>query len=97
MRVFGVAAVSALLIGMAGWAAPAGAQSEAPHINLLSDQPSKTPDEVEADKAKDKAYRESLRKIPDAKASSDPWGGVVLGGTPTPGAGAVLICEISAG
>jgi hypothetical protein len=76
MRVFGVAAVSALLIGMAGWAAPAGAQSEAPHINLLSDQPSKTPDEVEADKAKDKAYRESLRKIPDSKVSNDPWGGV---------------------
>ena len=76
MRVFGVAAMSALLIGMAGWAAPARAQSEAPHVNLLPDQPSKTPEQIEADQAKDKAYKESLRKIPDAKVSNDPWGGV---------------------
>ena len=76
MRVFGVAAISALLIGMAGWAAPARAQSEAPHVNLLPDQPSKTPEQIEADQAKDKAYKESLRKIPDAKVSNDPWGGV---------------------
>jgi len=76
MRVFGVAAIAVLLIGTAGLAVPARAQGEAPHVNLLSDQPSKTPDEIEADKAKDKAYRESLRKIPDGKASNDPWGGV---------------------
>jgi hypothetical protein len=25
---------------------------------------------------RDKAYRESLKKIPDAKSSSDPWGNV---------------------
>ena len=45
-------------------------------VNLLSDQPSKTPDQNEAEQAKEKAYKESLRKIPDAKASNDPWGGV---------------------
>src|SRR6185437_1289884 len=76
MRVFGMAAMSALLIGMAGWAAPAWAQGEAPHINLLPDQPSKTPEQIEADQVKEKAYKESLRKIPDAKTSNDPWGGV---------------------
>jgi hypothetical protein len=75
-----VAAVSALLIGTAGWTAPARAQmgggGDGPHINLLADAPTKSPDEIEADKVKEKAYKESLRKIPDAKASNDPWGGV---------------------
>jgi hypothetical protein len=61
MRVVGVAAVSALLIGTAGWTAPARAQMGGGG---------------EADKVKEKAYKESLRKIPDAKASNDPWGGV---------------------
>jgi hypothetical protein len=79
MRVFGVAAMSALLIGTAGWTAPARAQmggTDGPHVNLLGDAPSKTPDEIEADQAKEKAYRESLRKIPEAKTPNDPWGGV---------------------
>jgi hypothetical protein len=79
MRVFGVAAMSALLIGMAGWTAPARAQmggGDGPHINLLADAPSKSPDEIEADQAKEKAYKESLRKIPEAKVSNDPWGNV---------------------
>jgi hypothetical protein len=80
MSVVGVAAVSALLIGTAGWTAPARAQmgggGDGPHINLLADAPTKSPDEIEADKVKEKAYKESLRKIPDAKASNDPWGGV---------------------
>jgi hypothetical protein len=60
------------LIGPAG---PARAQ-QLPNINLLADQPGKTPEEKEADEVKEKAYKESLKKIPDAKASSDPWGGV---------------------
>jgi hypothetical protein len=76
MRVFGVAAMAALLIGTAGLATPACAQEEVPHLNLIADAPSKTPDQVEAEQAKEKAYRESLRKIPNQKASNDPWGGV---------------------
>ena len=47
-----------------------------PHINILSDGPAKTPDELEAEQQRNQAYKESLRKIPDAKTSSDPWGGV---------------------
>jgi hypothetical protein len=70
MRVLRAAAVMALLIG------PAYAQSEAPHVNLLPEIASKTPEEKEADAARDKAYNESLRKIPDAKTSTDPWGNV---------------------
>jgi hypothetical protein len=69
MRVLRAAAVIALLIG------PAYAQ-DTPHINLIPEIASKTPEEKEADQARDKAYRESLRKIPDAKVSSDPWGNV---------------------
>lgn len=68
MRVLRAVALIALLAG------PAYAQ--APHINLLTDGPSKTSEELEAEQARDKAYKESLRKIPDAKVPSDPWGNV---------------------
>ncbi|CCD92289.1 conserved exported hypothetical protein [Bradyrhizobium sp. ORS 375] len=59
---------------LAGWAMPA--QAQMPNINLLADGPSKTPEEKEADAAREKAYKETIRKIPDAKTSSDPWGNV---------------------
>jgi hypothetical protein len=70
MRILGAVAVVVML------AAPAYGQMQTPHINLLNDGPSKTPDEIEQDAIRDKAYRESLKKIPDAKTSSDPWGTV---------------------
>lgn len=69
MKLFRMAAVLTVLAG------PALAQ-DAPHINLLSDGPSKTEDEKAADAARDKAYKETLKKIPDAKTSNDPWGGM---------------------
>ena len=68
MKVLRAAAVLALL------AAPAYAQ--APNINLIPEMVSKTPEEKEAEAVRDKAYKESLKKIPDAKGSSDPWGAV---------------------
>ena len=46
-----------------------------PNINLIPELKSKTPEEKEQEAIKEKAYRESLKKIPDAKASNDPWGG----------------------
>ena len=61
------AAVMILLLG-----APAYAQSKAPTMEQMMD--AKTPDQIEKEQAADKAYKESLKKIPDAKASSDPWG-----------------------
>jgi hypothetical protein len=70
MKVFRSAAVIVLLAG------PAYAQNAIPNINLLPEMQSKTPEEKEAEAERDKAYRESLRKIPDAKVSSDPWGSV---------------------
>jgi hypothetical protein len=54
------------------WVQPARAQM--PSINMMPDVPSKTPEQKEAEQERDKAYKESLRKIPDAKASNDPWG-----------------------
>lgn len=68
MKVFITAVVIALL------ASPAYAQS--PHLNLMQDKPSKTQDEKDAEAARDKAYKDSLKKIPDAKAPADPWGTV---------------------
>jgi hypothetical protein len=54
----------------------ATAWAQAPNVNLIPELQSKSPEEREQEAARDKAYRESLRKIPDAKASSDPWGNV---------------------
>jgi hypothetical protein len=70
MRIFRAAALAALLAGLS---APASAQT--PNINLMPEIASKTPEEKEADAIREKAYRESLRKIPDAK-TADPWGNV---------------------
>jgi len=47
-----------------------------PNVNLIPELQSKTPEEKEQDAIKDRAYRESLKKIPDAKGASDPWGNV---------------------
>jgi hypothetical protein len=79
MRIFRAAALVALLAGLS---VPASAQT--PNINLLPEFQSKTPEEREADAVKEKAYRESLRKIPDAKASNDPWGTVRTAEPPKP-------------
>jgi hypothetical protein len=68
MRMLSAAAVVVLLT------VPAHAQT--PNINLMPEMQSKTPEEKEQDAIRDKAYKDSLRKIPDAKASSDPWGTV---------------------
>lgn len=69
MKLLRMAAVLALVAG------PAFAQ-DSPHINLMADGPSKTEDEKAADAAREKAYKDTLKKIPDAKASNDPWGGM---------------------
>lgn len=75
MRMLSAAVVMVLLT------APAYAQT--PNVNLIPELQSKSPEEKEQEAIKEKAYRESLRKIPDAKASSDPWGTVRSNDTPT--------------
>ena len=74
MRILGAAAVIVLLTG------PAYAQT--PSLNLIPEVQSKSPEEKEAEAVRDKAYKESLKKIPDSKASSDPWGTVRSNDTP---------------
>ena len=68
MKILSVAAALLLLT------VPAFAQM--PQMNMVPELASKTPEEKEQDAVKDKAYKESLKKIPDAKTSSDPWGTV---------------------
>ncbi len=68
MKVFLLAAMFALLV------APAYAQS--PKMNLMPEVASKTPEQKAAEEERDKAYQESLKKIPDPKVSNDPWGTV---------------------
>ena len=75
MKVFRIAAVFALLAG------PAFAQ-QLPNVNLIPEVQSKTPEEKEQEAEQQKAYRDSLKKIPDAKASNDPWGNVRSAETP---------------
>ena len=66
MRMLSAAAVMVLLT------VPAYAQT--PNINLMPQLQSKSPEEKEQDAIRERAYKDSLRKIPDAKASADPWG-----------------------
>jgi hypothetical protein len=75
MRVLRLAFLCTLL------AAPGNVLAQTPNINLMPELHSKTPEEKEAEAERDKAYKESLRKIPDAKTSSDPWGSVRGGET----------------
>jgi hypothetical protein len=42
----------------------------------LNQQDAKTQEQIEKQKAIEEAYKATLRKIPDAKQSNDPWGGV---------------------
>jgi hypothetical protein len=77
MKIFRAAALIGLL------ATPAYAQM--PNINIIPETPGKTQEQIEQEKAQEKAYKDSLHKIPDAKASSDPWGDVRSADTPKAG------------
>jgi hypothetical protein len=74
--------LAALVAGPALSSAPAFAQDESPHINLLADGPGKTQEEIDKAKEVEKAYKDTLRTIPDAAASNDPWGNVRSEGQP---------------
>ena len=80
MRSFRFAAVATVLAASAtllpGRVQAQMGGSDGPHVNLMADGPSKTPDELEAEQQRNQAYKDSLKKIPDAKGSNDPWGGV---------------------
>jgi hypothetical protein len=78
MRVFRAALVGAFLVGAflvgASLAAPAYAQQQ--HVPKYGEETKdKSPQEIEADKAADRAYKRSLGNIPD-QGPTDPWGTV---------------------
>ena len=81
MRVLRVAATIALLAGPAALLMGRAYAQQMPNINLMPEVNSKSPEEKEAEEQRDKAYKESLKKIPDA----DPWG-VVRSDAPKSGA-----------
>ena len=79
-------AIGAMMCGaLAALALAAGpVVAQTPNVNLIPELKSKSAEEKEQDAIRDKAYRESLKKIPDAKASNDPWGGVRNTDAPKP-------------
>lgn len=58
---------------LAAFTVPAVAQM--PSINMMPDVKSRSPEEKERDAQIEKAYKESLKKIPNS-APTDPWGNV---------------------
>jgi hypothetical protein len=72
MKTFQVVAILMLLT------APASAQG----INLLTEKPPQTEEDRAKEKAIDEAYKAKMNRIPDQKASSDPWATVRTPDTP---------------
>ena len=68
MKLFRMAALFLLVTG------PAYAQM--PSMNMMPSQPDKTMEQIEQEKAQEKAYKDTLKTMPDAKAPTDPWGNV---------------------
>jgi len=68
MRAFPIAMMLAVLAG------PAYAQM--PALNLLQDKKALTSEEIERQKALDEAYQSAIKKVPEQKPSTDPWGNV---------------------
>jgi hypothetical protein len=59
------------------------AYSQGLNMNMLggATRP-KTQEEVDYEKARDKAYQSAIKKMPDQNAKSDPWGNIRGSGTP---------------
>lgn len=77
LRLFGVAAVAAVLTGSAA------AQFLTPRIDLEQEK-HRTPQEIEHDQAIDRAYRSATKKIPEKQNANDPWADVRSAPTPLP-------------
>ena len=59
---------------------PVGAAAQLP-MSMAHDKPAPTPEQIEKQRALDKAYKAATEKIPE-KNVADPWGGI----RPAPGA-----------
>ena len=70
-KLIGAGAILLLLTGVAA------AQLPMPGISLGGDNKRKlTPQELEAQKQRDKDYKAAMDKIPEKKVTIDPWGDV---------------------
>jgi hypothetical protein len=64
---------------------PVGAAAQLPmSMSLGHDKPAPTPEQLEKQRALEKAYKAAKEKIPEKNAANDPWGGI----RPAPGASA---------
>ena len=78
LRIAGAAALTAALAGSAA------AQFPMPSVNLEQEK-TRTPQQIEQDKAIDRAYESATKKIPNQQSTSnDPWAGVRSTPTPPP-------------
>src|SRR5258708_7134396 len=78
MRVFRAALVGAFLVAtflVAAFLAPPAYAQQQPLPKYGEETKNKTPHQIEADKAADRAYKRSLGNIPD-QGPTDPWGTV---------------------
>jgi hypothetical protein len=73
MKTFRVVVAAAVTLGL--FATPAAAQLG--KRNRPEDPKAADPQAAKRSAAEEKAYRDALQRIPDAKEKYDPWGGVV--------------------
>jgi len=74
-KLIGAGVIVVLLTGLL--AGVAAAQLPMPGISLGGDNKRKlTPEELEAQKQRDKDYKAAMDKIPDKKTANDPWGDI---------------------
>ncbi len=93
MRIFLAAAVMRYCGLLAG---PACAQGQAIVPKYGEEDKAKTPQQIEADKEAERAYKRSLGNIPD-RGATDPWGNVRSDGAPKPVAKAAPAKRTKAG
>jgi len=68
-------AIVLLITGVAGAQSNSDAQSPL-SVPFKSKAPPPSQEQIERQKAADKAYEAAIHKIPDKKSSADPWGDV---------------------
>jgi hypothetical protein len=91
MRVFAAAAVIASIVGSGS------AYAQSPSVPKYGEEEkAKSPSQIEADKAAQKAYERSLGNIPD-KGTADPWGNVRSDSSPKPAAKAAPVKRAKTG
>jgi hypothetical protein len=57
--------------------APVGAAAQLPmSMSLAHDKPAPTPEEIEKQRALDKAHKAATQKIPEKNNAADPWGNI---------------------